>query len=311
MARPRSGALAVVVLLAATACATAAPQSVERAAEGQRYRVTGTVLESPDHGPQLCKLVKDSNPPQCEGMEIVGWDWSKVDAESNSGTTWGGYTLVGTYDGERFTLTEPAAKPSGPRPPPEDDVTFDTPCPEPEGGWRVVDESRFGMEAQHLVDKRTRSAPDFAGMWVDYPYLDPAELKDPAAAERSGALRNFVLNVRFTGDLAGREEWIREVWGGALCVSQAKYTLQELSRSSRSSSRNTATTCCTRTPTSTPTTWSSRCTWRPTSCRMGWTQSTAPASSYSTAGSSPWSSRHATAARRSPCRHPLLAASGA
>lgn len=230
MARPRSGALAVVVLLAATACATAAPQSVERAAEGQRYRVTGTVLESPDHGPQLCKLVKDSNPPQCEGMEIVGWDWSKVDAESNSGTTWGGYTLVGTYDGERFTLTEPAAKPSGPRPPPEDDVTFDTPCPEPEGGWRVVDESRFGMEAQHLVDKRTRSAPDFAGMWVDYPYLDPAELKDPAAAERSGALRNFVLNVRFTGDLAGREEWIREVWGGALCVSQAKYTLQELSK---------------------------------------------------------------------------------
>lgn len=204
MAQPRSAVLAVV-LLAATACATAEPPSVQREPDGQRYRVTGGVLESPDHGPQLCKLMQSSNPPRCGGPDILGWDWSKVEAESRSGTTWGSYTLIGTYDGERFMLTEPATPPSKrTRPPDIYSEEIKTPCDEPEGGWRVVDKSKYSMEAQHQLSERVRAEPEFAGMWVD------------------GRV--------FTGDLAGREEWIREMWGGPLCVSQAKYTLKELSK---------------------------------------------------------------------------------
>lgn len=210
MTRPRTAALALALLLAATACATAEPPGAQRAPGEQRYRVTGTVLENSEHGPQLCNTMMDSLPPQCGGPDVVGWDWSKVEAESRSGTTWGSYTLVGTYDGERFTLTEPAIPPSARRQPPPDIYSEEikTPCDEPEGGWRVVDKSKYSMEAQQQLSDRVRPAPEFAGLWVD----------------------GRVVTVAFTGDLTGREEWIREVWGGPLCVSQAKYTLQELGK---------------------------------------------------------------------------------
>lgn len=39
-----------------------------------------------------------------------------------------------------------------------------------------------------------------------------------------------MLNFAFTGDLTGREEWIREVWGGALCITSAQHTERELRR---------------------------------------------------------------------------------
>ncbi|GAB2621294.1 hypothetical protein GCM10027168_61580 [Streptomyces capparidis] len=74
-----------------------------------RFRVTATVLESPDHGPQLCHTVAESLPPQCAGPDVVGWDWSRVRAQTENGTTWGEYRLVGTWDGKRFTPTEPPA----------------------------------------------------------------------------------------------------------------------------------------------------------------------------------------------------------
>lgn len=47
----------------------------------QRYRVTATVLESPEHGPQLCTSLKQSYPPQGSGPDVIGWDWDKVNAE--------------------------------------------------------------------------------------------------------------------------------------------------------------------------------------------------------------------------------------
>lgn len=209
MAGPRSASLAVVVLLATTGCATADPPSVQRSPEAQRYRVTSMVLENPEHGPQLCNSMMESNPPQCEGLDVFGWDWSKVEAESANGTTWGSYTLVGTYDGERFTLTEPATPPSKrTRPPDIYPEEIKTPCDEPDGGWRVVEKSKYSMEAQQQLSDRVRPEPEFAGLWVD----------------------GKVVTVAFTGDLAGREDWIREVWGGPLCVNQAKYTLRELGK---------------------------------------------------------------------------------
>jgi hypothetical protein len=68
---------------------------------------------------------------------------------------------------------------------------------------------------------KVRSDPDFAGLWIDQKVTSTKETprNDPA---------KFVVNVRFTRDLARHEADIRTVWGGALCVSQAKHSLAEL-----------------------------------------------------------------------------------
>src|SRR5690606_16123994 len=62
-------------------------------------------------------------------------------------------------------------------------------------------------------------------------YLDGMDIgdDDPAAMEEvANDPTRVVLNLAFTGDLAERERWIRQVWGGALCLSQAERTLREL-----------------------------------------------------------------------------------
>lgn len=198
----------------------------------QRYQVTGTVLESPDHGPQLCHSVADSLPPQCGGVDVVGWDWEAVRSESASGTTWGTYRLTGTFDGEVFTLTAPAGEPEADEGtgPGGREPDFSTPCPEPDGGWTPPDPDRATAQAQNRALERARNAPGFAGAWVDQSYLEGAGLDrdDPAREELANDPRRLVLNLRFTGDVAEREAEIREVWGGALCVTSADRTQEEL-----------------------------------------------------------------------------------
>jgi hypothetical protein len=71
-----------------------------------RYQGTFTVLESPEHGPQLCNSILESLPPQCSGMPVVGWTWDTVDGEETmNGTTWGRWHVTGTYDGAAFVVT--------------------------------------------------------------------------------------------------------------------------------------------------------------------------------------------------------------
>ncbi|GAB3229355.1 hypothetical protein GCM10027447_22550 [Glycomyces halotolerans] len=70
------------------------------------YQGALTVIETPDHGPQLTAAVAQSYPPQGGGMDVVGWDWDAVAHESAQGTSWGHYIVTGTYDGEAFVLTE-------------------------------------------------------------------------------------------------------------------------------------------------------------------------------------------------------------
>lgn len=103
----------LIAALALSGCATTAspggqpPSGI--AAEGEVLG-QGTVLQVGDAAPMFCLGgVLQSRPPQCDGPEIVGWDWKSVDgAETASGVTWGAYALQGTWDGERFTLTQPA-----------------------------------------------------------------------------------------------------------------------------------------------------------------------------------------------------------
>ncbi|MFC0681190.1 hypothetical protein ACFFGH_25455 [Lysobacter korlensis] len=69
----------------------------------------GTVLQVDGEEPMFCLgAVMESYPPQCSGPEIVGWDWTAVDgSESASGVTWGTYAVQGTWDGTKFTVTQP------------------------------------------------------------------------------------------------------------------------------------------------------------------------------------------------------------
>ncbi|WP_405084411.1 hypothetical protein [Microbispora sp. NBC_01389] len=219
-------AVLLVVPLAASGCGP--PPDVAAPAGDTRYTATGTVLQNGKHGPQLCGLVQASYPPQCGGPDIVGWDWKAVRAESFGGVTWGEYRVVGTWDGSRLTLTEPpreARTPGGGG----SGTDMTSPCPEPAGGWRPVDRAKATEEAMRAAMDRAASAGEFAGGWLDQHYMDGVDFHDVRTIEKIGNdPTRYVLNLMFTGDLAGRERWIREVWGGALCVSGAERTESDL-----------------------------------------------------------------------------------
>ncbi|MEV0378991.1 hypothetical protein [Nonomuraea sp. NPDC050643] len=208
----------LIATAALVSCGTQEPAAPTPA----RYEASLTVLEGGGHGPQLCSAVQESLPPQCGGPDVAGWDWSKVEHESLNGVKWGSYRVVGTWDGARLTLTEPPGAPVKAAPPADEDP-FASPCPAPEGGWRPVDPARTTERTMQKAMDRARTAKEFAGAWIDRLGPEP----DPATEEPVDA-RRYVLNLKFTGDLSGREAWIREVWGGALCLSGAERTEAEL-----------------------------------------------------------------------------------
>ncbi len=190
------------------------------------YVTEATVLESPEHGPQLCFAVATSYPPQCGGADVRGWSWSAVDdEESASGTTWGVYRVHGTYADGALTLTR---EPSEPEPFDEDaaaeESRFTTPCPEPAGGWFPEGRTKIGERDRSRAIGVARRDASFGDLWVDQrPVGEPTEetMNDPA---------RLILNVSVTGGVAAMQSRLREVWGGALCVSEVRHTNQELKR---------------------------------------------------------------------------------
>lgn len=232
----RTSVTASVVALAAltaSACGDQAPTtSTEPVGHEQLYTATAPVLETPDGPPYLCLGAMTSSlpPTSCGGAEITNWSWDEVDdAESMGGTTWGTYTVVGTYDGEQFTLAEPPAPPADPNVPGGDAPTFPTPCEEPAGGWAVVDHANTTHEAMAAAISYAEAQPDHAGTWVDQSINPTFGGDDPADAEAAANdPTQLVLNFRFTGDIERHQQAIRDIWGGALCVSLAEHTQAEL-----------------------------------------------------------------------------------
>jgi len=175
--------------------ATAAPSGGPARDPNQRYRASTTILESVEHGPQLCfGGVAESFPPQCGGPDLVGWSWDAVgDEESESGTTWTEATVVGTYDGRTFTLTEPPQAPqplgdAGPQP------DFAPACDAPDGD-PSADSGSF----------RDPEDPDVAAVWVSSP--------------DSGTSPQTIYNVIVRPGAAERvRALVRESYAGLLCV---------------------------------------------------------------------------------------------
>lgn len=73
-----------------------------------RVIATGTVLDVAGDAELCLGAVAESYPPQCTGIPLDDWSWKGVDGSETSGDTqWGTYAVYGTFDGERYTVTDP------------------------------------------------------------------------------------------------------------------------------------------------------------------------------------------------------------
>lgn len=207
-----------ILLLLLGACGDPPADPADPGSGPGRYEADGTVLESPDHGAALCLGgIAESHPPQCSGLPIPNWDWSKVEGEeSASGTTWGTFHVVGTYDGTAFTVLEVGVY----EPPASASVDFTAPFPEPVGGWVAVDLARATDADLRTVMHAAEGEPDSAGFWIDY-------VDEPSERTPDGGI---IAIAAFTGDLERHELDLRELWGGPLCVTQHERTQAELNR---------------------------------------------------------------------------------
>jgi hypothetical protein len=216
--------------------APAAPPTSVPAADGPvttAYPVT--VLDDGD-GAELCVGGQDDSlPPQCGGPRLLGWDWAQHRGgfETSRGVRWGEFVVTGTFDGTDVTPTEavPAAEWKEPAASPPGRDPFRTPCPEPDGGWVPLDPATTTTATQDAAFRAAEALPTYAGGWVDQS-INPAyaDLDRAAAAGELNDPRLLVLNIQVTDDVAGAEAALREVWGGALCVSQAQSTEAERQR---------------------------------------------------------------------------------
>jgi hypothetical protein len=218
-----------------TATPTEKPTEVP-AAEGEV--TTGgpvTVLDD-GRGAEACLGgVLQSLPPQCGGPALVGWEWAdhEGDFDERGDTRWGEFVITGIFDGQDITPTDVLpAKDWEPVETPDEEDPLGTPCPEPAGGWQPVDPGTTTNEALDQAIARANGLPGFSQVWVDQS-INPASSEEPGGLEWELRLNDpklLVLNVAVTEDVAGAEAAVREVWGGALCVSEAPYTDRELAR---------------------------------------------------------------------------------
>jgi len=181
----------------------------------------GTVMDTGQGDPQLCLgAIAESYPPQCSGIPITNWDWAPVKdtSESSDATRWGSYAVTGTYDGETFTVTQKPVTSALYDPAAPVENPFVTSCPEPEGGWGVVDDAKVSYEDQDAVYTAAAQLSTYAGSFID----------QTSAAGSADDASGSIVNVLVTEDPEGAEEALRKVWGGPLCVTVTEHTEAEL-----------------------------------------------------------------------------------
>ena len=219
--------LLLPLVLLAVACGAAEPEGAETGEPSATppplevgapllYETNTTVLEDATTGPRLCLGgVASSLPPQCGGVQITNWSWDAVTGEETAGEgTWGEFHVVGTYDGEVFTVT--AAGPVEPiAPVREVEDSKDKPaCDEPPGGWVVPARGRTTDEDAGDVGAWATGRPEYVADWVTY--------VDPNAGEKysAGEIGPFpvIYSLVVDRDAADVEAEARKRWDGPLCV---------------------------------------------------------------------------------------------
>jgi hypothetical protein len=157
-----------------------------------------------------------SYPPQCGDVPIANWDWNPVEGEEKaSGASWGQFHVVGTYDGEIFTLTD-VRRDENHSPIFWSEVDFSSPCQEPEGGWVVPDPKQALQQEASGASAYVESQPDIVNSWVTH--FDPASPGDTEFDE----FDPVIFNAVFTGDVEHHEAEIRKRWPGPLCVVEGE-----------------------------------------------------------------------------------------
>jgi hypothetical protein len=191
----------------------------------QLFEADSFVLDARGEKAILCLgSVVEPGVPQCESaaVPVTNWDWEKVDGEEGEqGAKWGHYHVVGTFDGQRFTLTA-APGPTREEPAPFEGRGGPISCPEPEGGWQAPHPDRATEADLQATSGEVENLPDFAALWIHH--LDPPSMESPPVAE------SVVLHVAFTRNLEEHETQIRELWGGPLCMVRFEHTNEELRR---------------------------------------------------------------------------------
>ena len=213
-----------------TRTADAGPMPTEVPPPLGKVTASGTVMDRGE--PQLCLgAVAESYPPQCGGPPITNWDWSTIAASDytrEGEVRWGEFNVVGRYDGTSFTLDQATPWTPGAGGINPDLDQFKTPCPEPDGGWGVVDETKVDRQALEAVMTRAAQLDGYAVAWLDTSRdtRTPEQVdKDAAAGREDPSL--YIINVAVTDDVAGAEDELRDLWGGGLCVSRAEHTEDE------------------------------------------------------------------------------------
>ena len=242
-------AAAALVVVAGAGCGTATsspaaedPGPAERptavpAAEGL-VTTTYAVLvldDTPGDQPKVCfGAAAASDPPQCQGVPMAGWDWAEHEGtyETRGEVRYGDYLLTGTFDGTTLTVTDAVTGADAPARPGTESPCV-TPWPEPAGGWVPADPERSGERSFQELQRMAQEREDFALLWVDQP-INPAYhlmLAGESGIEIESQMndpRQEIVNVQVTGDPVAAEADLRTVWGGSLCVTQVQHTEKEL-----------------------------------------------------------------------------------
>jgi hypothetical protein len=183
------------------------------------FEVSATVLEDAGHGPMLCLgAMLASLPPQCGDVPIANWDWDDVGGEERNGDTiFGGYHLVGRYDGEEFFVTDTGPHDASSQPEEPAYVHTGSPCHEPASGWETSEQwTQNDVGPANLF---AASQPEYVASWVTH--LKPDQLE----------FSPVVLNVVFAENAERHKRELRARWAGPLCVvERAVPTARELRR---------------------------------------------------------------------------------
>ncbi|MFC7403685.1 hypothetical protein [Georgenia alba] len=230
-----AGTIGALTLAGCGAAATAGTDRPDRdGGTGLVTTTTPALVSDGGDGAELCVgPITMSVPAGCSGPRLVGWDWADHDGDfaEVGGVRQGLFVVVGTYDGSSLTVREVTPQDEWDGEYPDHSRDFSTPCPEPAGGWQVQDPALTTEETLQQVGWVARGLEGYAGSWTDVSTNPAFERQDLGEEEHARLLNDptqLVFNVAVTGAPAVAEERLREVWGGALCVSTAERTEAEL-----------------------------------------------------------------------------------
>ncbi|MGB7449056.1 MAG: hypothetical protein WA892_08015 [Ornithinimicrobium sp.] len=172
----------------------------------------GVIRQLNDDPPVVCfGPVAEAYPPECDGPLILGLDWEEMPNQRESqDVRWGQARVVGTYDGQAFTLNRP------PMPP-----TFPV---ESDGGIGLNPYAQLCTEP--FDDDDDGSGWDGMSLEAETARREAAHILESKSGYVSSYMTDArsVLNVLVVPgtDLVDLRSDLSEVWEGGLCVQSRK-----------------------------------------------------------------------------------------